>query len=375
MSLAEPIPPELRRALVTPEGVDLRLGLASAGQRAGAFLLDAAFIGGGMAVMTLACVLIGFALHQRSVQWVVVLWLLGFFLLRNAWFLGFELGPRAATPGKRAFGLRVASRQGGRLTTDAVFARNAMREIEVFLPLSFLGASAGGVDALVVLLGLLWTGVFVFFPLFNRDRLRVGDLVAGTWVVLQPSRRLAADLAADASAGARFAFTPEQVEAYGVAELQVLEEVLRASDRRAMRVVADRIRTKLGWLRGAEETDRAFLDAYYAALRTRLEADLLRGRRRRDKHDTQEARFTFTSAQLDAYGPTELKMLADVLRGGDADAVRLVAERIAAKIGWTPRPGPKATQAARDRAFLNAYQAALSARLRAAQGKAGDRPS
>ena len=33
-----------------------------------------------------------------------------------------------------------------------------------------------------MLLGIIWTGAFVLFPLFNRDRLRVGDLVAGTMV-------------------------------------------------------------------------------------------------------------------------------------------------------------------------------------------------
>ena len=43
------------------------------------------------------------------------------------------------------------------------------------------------------LLGIVWCAVFVFFPLFNRDRLRVGDLVAGTWVVKAPQRKLDVD--------------------------------------------------------------------------------------------------------------------------------------------------------------------------------------
>ena len=364
--MSDAVPLGLRRELITPEGVDLRLGLASAGQRAGAFLLDAALIGAALGLMTLACVLVGFALHRTAVQWVLVLWLLGFFLLRNAWFLGFELGAKAATPGKRALGLRVAARHGGRLTTDAVFARNAMREIEVFLPLSFLAAGGGGVDALLVGLGLLWTGVFVFFPLFNRDRLRVGDLVAGTWVVLQPTRKLHADLAASTSAWTGIAFTPEQVDAYGVAELQVLEEVLRISDRRALRVVAERIRSKTGWRRGADESDRAFLEAYYAALRARLESGLLRGRRRRDKHDVEARRPAFTAAQLEAYGAAELQMLGDVLGGGDQATLHLVSKRIAARIGWT-EPSGGGDQETRDRAFLEAYHAALQARLTSRQ--------
>ncbi len=45
-------------------------------------------------------------------------------LLRTFWFIGFELGARAATPGKRLMGIRVVARDGGRLTADAVVARN-----------------------------------------------------------------------------------------------------------------------------------------------------------------------------------------------------------------------------------------------------------
>ena len=91
------------------------------------------------------------------------------------------MGGRGATPGKRLMGLRVVARDGARLTGGAVIARNAMREIEVFLPLSFLAAQSaeGTADAFLILFALLWSGIFLFFPLFNRDRLRVGDLVAG----------------------------------------------------------------------------------------------------------------------------------------------------------------------------------------------------
>ena len=118
-------------------------------------------------------------------RWIAVLWLIGSFILRNGWFSLFEMGSRGATPGKRLMGLRVVARDGARLTGAAVIARNAMREIEVFLPLSFLGAQAaeGTADTFLVIFALVWSGIFLFFPLLNRDRLRVGDLVAGTWVV------------------------------------------------------------------------------------------------------------------------------------------------------------------------------------------------
>ena len=276
----------LERELVTPEGVDLRITLASASERAGAFLIDASAIVAIMILATLACGLTGYVSKGFARSSIIVVWLLGFFVLRNGWFLGFELGPRAATPGKRIFGLRVAARHGGRLGADALFARNAMREIEVFLPLTFLIVQARGVDAVIAGFGLIWAGVFALFPLFNRDRLRAGDLVAGTWVVRDPRRRLVAELTAPgAGRDARFAFEAAQLQAYGVAELQVLETVLRSGDRRALRIVADRIRARIAWTMGRDETDRAFLDAYYVALRGRLEAGLLQGRRRRDKHD------------------------------------------------------------------------------------------
>ena len=275
------------RELVTPEGVDLRIVLASASERAGAFLLDAAIVVAIVLVASIVCALAARASHGAPRSLIGAIWLLGFFVLRNAWFLSFELGARAATPGKRVFGLRVAARQGGRLTADAIFARNAMREVEVFLPLTFLLTNAAGVDAMIVAAGLLWTGVFVLFPLFNRDRLRAGDLVAGTWVVREPRRTLTYELAgADLRRASRFAFEPAQLKVYGIAELHVLEDVLRGSDRGAIHVVAERIRAKIGWAAGPEESDRAFLRAYYASLRSQLETELLRGRRRRDKHDS-----------------------------------------------------------------------------------------
>ena len=66
-----------------------------------------------------------------------------------------------------------------RLTANAVFVRNAMRELEVYVPLIFIVVRAHDLDAWVTFFGVIWSAVFVFFPLFNRDRLRVGDVVAG----------------------------------------------------------------------------------------------------------------------------------------------------------------------------------------------------
>lgn len=283
---------KLTRAFVTPEGVDLRLELGEAGQRAGAFLLDAAIIVGVLVAATLLLGLLGIgaigAMGRGGAEMMAVIWLLGFFLLRNFYFVGFELSAAAATPGKRAMGLRVAARDGGRLRPAAIFARNAMRELEVFLPLSVLFAPQGdgGVESWMYLLGFLWAGIFVFFPLFNADRLRVGDLVGGTWVVRTPKQNLVRDMADDgAERLARYDFTQAQLDAYGAKELHVLEDVLRQRDRKTMRAVAARIARKIDWTLGEIDDDHDFLSAYYAALRKRLEARLLMGVRRRDKHD------------------------------------------------------------------------------------------
>ncbi len=279
----------MTRSLVTPEGVDLRLTLASAGERAAAFLFDAAIILATLIALTILIAWAFAAAGASAAETLAMLWLVGAFVLRNGYFLLFELTARAATPGKRALGLRVIARDGGRLASEAVFARNAMREIEIFLPLVFLAMSrmAGEqVDAVMGLLALVWTGIFLFFPLFNRDRLRVGDFVAGTWVVRAPRRALAADLAGETlSRYHRFDFTPDHLAAYGVKELQLLEDVLRARDKGALKDVASRIRRKIGWIPAPYENDADFLSAYYAALRARLEQRLLFGHRRKDKFD------------------------------------------------------------------------------------------
>jgi uncharacterized RDD family membrane protein YckC len=278
----------MRRRLVTPEGVDLGLTLAAAGQRMSAFLLDLLIMLGVLVAMSLAA-FFGLAalLRTGGGELMAILWLLGFFVLRNGYFIIMEMGPRAATFGKRITGLRVVARSGGRLTADAVIARNLMREIEVYLPLSFLGyrASEGSGDTMMTLAGLLWAGLFLFFPLFNKDRLRIGDLLAGTWVINAPKRQLTHDLMRQEAAAAPdgYGFTEEQLDAYGIFELQTLERVLRERNAEAMAAVSSTIRNKLGI--GEIDADEPFLTAYYDALRRRLERKLLFGRRRADKYD------------------------------------------------------------------------------------------
>lgn len=276
-----------RRHLVTPEGVDLQVELADVGARIGAFAID-------LIVITLILFAAAFALGSMSLyseELAIVIFVLIAFLLRSFYFTLFELGRRAATPGKMVLKIRVAARGKARLSAASVFARNALREIGFFLPIGFaFGIGAGGVDGWMSLLATIWAGIFLLFPLFNKDRLRVGDLVAGTWVVRAPRPILGADLVTtdkpeNEAIFAKFAFTPEQIDTYGIKELHVLEDVLRAQDSEVLQDVASRIRTKIGWVWEAGESDVAFLRAYYAALRGRLESKMLMGVRRKDKFD------------------------------------------------------------------------------------------
>lgn len=272
------------RELVTPEGVDLRVRIASMSERAGALIIDLVIIVAILIVTTL--VVLGFAAATRlqgAGEAAAIVWMLGAFVLRNFYFTVFEASPRAATPGKRAMGLRVAARSGGALRVDQVVARNAMRELELYLPIGFLFSRGSDIGAVIILCGIIWCATFVLFPLFNRDRLRLGDVIAGTWVLRTPKQVLLPDMAGVEQHG--FAFTDAHLAAYGVRELQVLESVLRTAEPQAMAAVAERIRGKINWRKAPAEEDHAFLRAYYTALRRHLEQRLLFGVRKRDKHD------------------------------------------------------------------------------------------
>ncbi|HWA00003.1 MAG TPA: RDD family protein [Caulobacterales bacterium] len=282
------------RALITPEGVDLRVRLATLGERAAALMIDLAIM--FVCVMAALFLTLGalWQLHldrnsRTGPEIVAIIWLLFFFVLRNFYFTIMECSPRAATWGKRALGLRVVARDGGALSADAVVTRNAMREIELYLPIIaiLLSAFAGAdeIGAFIVFSAIVWCAIFVLFPVFNRDKLRVGDLVAGTWVIKTPKQKLLPDLAGETKADVRFVFTDAQLGVYGVKELQVLESVLRGDDGEVMIAVADRIRSKINWSRTPHESDAEFLNAYYAGLRRRLEQKLLLGVRKKDKFD------------------------------------------------------------------------------------------
>ena len=106
------------REFVTPEGVDLRLRIGDAGERAAAFVLDMVILVASVVVFwivtALAFMAFAMAAKINNAEVVEVIWLLGFFLLTNAYFVIFELTPGRPPPasGSWASGWRRATAGG-----------------------------------------------------------------------------------------------------------------------------------------------------------------------------------------------------------------------------------------------------------------------
>lgn len=283
------------RDITTPEGVPLRFELAGRSERATAVIIDLTIMFVAVVVMVLAIVFLAFGGADAG-GWMLGVGLLLFFALRNFYFTFFELRWHGTTPGKRAVRIRVIDRNGGRLRPESVFARNLMREVELFLPLTLVvSANTTGAGDWSVVLALIWAGIFTLMPLFNKDHMRAGDIVGGTWVIKAPRSVLMPDVAqATAAKGLpagtpspEYGFTRKQLEIYGIYELQTLETVLRQQGAGAGETQAEvciRIQRKIGWTGGGVQPKR-FLEAFYTALRAHLENRMLFGERRESKHD------------------------------------------------------------------------------------------
>lgn len=282
------------RSVLTPEGVPLEVELADLGARAGAVLIDLLII---FIALFFAVILVVLVTPASGAIGLALFVILSFFL-RCPFFMAFELRWRGQTPGKRVFKLRVVDRHGGALSPRAVAARNLTREIEVFMPASLLiikPSDFGGsdMDNMLALVALIWLGIFTLLPMFNRDRLRIGDMIGGTWVVRAEPVALLKDLSTKPPSR-RYRFTPAELDVYGIAELQVLEKLLRQPATRGTlntkNDVLNRILDKIGWDDRDGVDSESFLTDYYAALREHLERHALFGDRRADKHEAARRR-------------------------------------------------------------------------------------
>lgn len=278
-----------RLDIETPEGVPVSFRLATLADRFLAFLLDGLIIL-GLLLVTMVVLPLGGGPSGMGVALLIV------FVLRNFYFIWFEQRWQGTTPGKRTRGLRVIDAHGGQLDMGSVIVRNLTREVEILLPLTLLAVPEifwPAAPPWSRLFTAAWPLVFTIMPLINKSHRRFGDLVAGTVVVRAPKLVLLEDLTVEQtrrlpSLVQHYEFTKAQLDVYGIYELQVLENVLRGSERvdagEVRASVCRTIKRKIGW-KGAIQDPEAFLKAFYTAQRAHLEKKMLFGKRRRDKLD------------------------------------------------------------------------------------------
>lgn len=287
------------RTIITPEGAQLTVHIASAGHRILAIALDFVFLF-IFFYLIITAMQMAQSFYFTSPEEIGVFSeiIFGFFILllymlRILYFLVLEMGSRSATFGKRIARIHVAARDGGRLTAEAIVARNLIREIELFLPVMFLlvALGSGKFTAFSGWATGAWLLLLLLFPLFNKDRLRAGDVVAGTWVVMREKVELGDVLSDEARLELRltsndegYQFSEADLDIYGEFELQFLEKLLRTNNDEKIVSAYQAICRKLGWEAG-EGDERAFVSAYYTQLRARLEHNMRFGQRRLDKYD------------------------------------------------------------------------------------------
>jgi uncharacterized RDD family membrane protein YckC len=146
-------------AAETPEGITIELRPAGLPVRFYAYSLD---------LTIRAALLIGLRIAMAPLggMGLGLTFIFGFLL---EWFypVAFELGRWGATPGKRAFGLKVVMDNGLPVTPAASVARNLLRTVDL-LPAVY--------------------GFGIVSMLVRSDFKRLGDLAAGTLVVYEPKR-------------------------------------------------------------------------------------------------------------------------------------------------------------------------------------------
>jgi uncharacterized RDD family membrane protein YckC len=137
-----------------PEGIELVLRPAGIVARTYAFLIDALI---RATILLIASIALGSMNKLGGALFLILL-----FLVEWLYPVLFELLPGAATPGKRAVGLKVLMDSGLPITPAASLVRNLLRAAD-FLPMLY------GFGAVAMLL--------------RPDFKRIGDLAAGTLVV------------------------------------------------------------------------------------------------------------------------------------------------------------------------------------------------
>jgi uncharacterized RDD family membrane protein YckC len=143
-----------RVSIATPEGVELELTLAGLGSRLIAAMIDVAI---QIAVLVAAGLLL-----RPTGDLGAALFAIASFLVIFGYDVLFEVLANGRTPGKRWTGLRVVRAGGRPITLVRSALRNVLRLIDV-LPFAYT------------------VGIVAIFA--TRNNQRVGDLVAGSYVI------------------------------------------------------------------------------------------------------------------------------------------------------------------------------------------------
>lgn len=283
--------------LLPPEGVPLKLQIASVGVRFAAQLTDLL-----ITLVAAIAILILFATLELTTPqtWIAIASML-FFITRIPYYVLSEIVWNGQTLGKRLMKIKVVSNDGMSLSVHALVVRNLLKEAEIFLPGTLL-LTLDSATPVASLLAFAWIIAALMVPLFNKRRRRLGDFIAGTYVIHLPVPVLLQDLSqvkpAKFDNKQAFNFLSHNLDHYGAFELQTLEDYLRRLDRpqspELMRSqhattvkVVENIRRKIDYADKVPAIDNIrFLRAFYNAQRGYLEQRQLFGEKRADKFHT-----------------------------------------------------------------------------------------
>lgn len=157
----------------TPEFVTLRFQLAGLGSRAFAFIIDQLILMMSAIVLILIVYVIMFGqLHYRDYfgfsYMPIAIAIILLFVMQWGYYFAYEYFSGGRTIGKKWMGIRVIQENGHSLTLLSSFIRNLIRIIDS-LPVSYL------------------LGMIIIF--FHPKHKRLGDIVAGTIVVYEKSKK------------------------------------------------------------------------------------------------------------------------------------------------------------------------------------------
>jgi uncharacterized RDD family membrane protein YckC len=199
----------------TPEHVRFRYHVAGPARRAMAYLVD--LVVRGLIVLVAGSILamMGGLSGDTLAQAGTGVLLLVYFLIEWGYYVFFETLWSGRTPGKRAFALRVVTEGGHPLRFADSLLRNLLRSADLLPTVSILGLYGVG----LVVMGR--------DPRFRR----LGDLAAGTIVIIEERRHVAGPLRLEPPpTAAELRGLPQRLPLSGD-ELDAVELFLRRADR------------------------------------------------------------------------------------------------------------------------------------------------